>query len=271
MGWIRRGLDLYLASKASSSAASSLFSSRQMELNPLTKSLLCYLYAGELGFEVAQSNAAYLLRTKLITASSSPGSTSSSSLTISHSSFTSSQLSVNSNQQEQWIMKQWYSNNQLLNRLLFNQNLLIGKLHLKMENIFFLGNCYFYSKCGLSSSSSTSSVVKMTENRRKAMYYYQLSSTGGNHVASAYLGMIYHFNLFEEDTSLKEKHVNLIRANRYYNGVLRSNDVNENKQQQSQQLYYFVRMLHSLLQWKSVSALSPLHWIIEGTAKWFWQ
>ena len=308
MGWIRRGLDLYLASKASSSSSSttsisSLLSALQSgginDINPIMKSLMCYLYAGELGYEVAQSNAGYILRTKLITTSSPSSADSSLSSAISKELFawelqptsTSPSLSLpvdqvideessadeeksierkkdifqEKNNETIVLVNNWYSKNYLFNRLLFHQYLLSGKLHLQMDNIFYLGNCYFHNRCGFQYELARNSM--MMNNKQKAISYYQLSSYGKNPVASAYLGMMYHFNLMEDPTSItkEETQKNLIRANRYYEEVLKAEPTPNN-----QQLFYFVRMLHSLLSWRSSLWTYPVHAVMDNVMRWFW-
>lgn len=53
-GWLRRGLDAYLAGMQSNTPA-----------RIFAMSLMCYLQAGEIGYEVSQSNAAFIVRRKL--------------------------------------------------------------------------------------------------------------------------------------------------------------------------------------------------------------
>jgi hypothetical protein len=56
-GWLRRGLDAYLAG-LQSNAPVQLFA----------MSLMCYLQAGEIGYEMSQANAAFIIRRKFSSA-----------------------------------------------------------------------------------------------------------------------------------------------------------------------------------------------------------
>jgi hypothetical protein len=292
MSWIRRGLDLYLASKGPSSATSFFSFGSVHDTNPIMKSLVCYLYAGELGYEVAQSNAAYILRTKIIPAISGSSLSHSASdnskelfswekhtLPMISYGYTEADMEFPETSSSKEIIKinQWYSKNYLMNVLLFHQYLLSGKLHLQMENIFYLGNCYFHKRCGfqfLHSPSSVSSIVVPKEKslKKKAMYYYQLSSYGRNPVASAYLGMMYHFNLFQDEEDAgrdgQNGQENWVRAARYYEEVLKVENIQNHPQMK--QLYYFIKFCHQMLLWKSNIAFYPVHVALESVMKWFW-
>lgn len=278
MGWIRRGFDLYLAHKATESSSinvlSSVLSSGSVKnLNPVVKSLLCYLYVGELGksfcstkfsfdwyhltgFEVAQSNAAYLIRSKILP------------------SVTPIEKGMVVNDMANERSLEWFRSDELFNRLLFRQYLLSGKLHLNMENIFYLGNCYFFHKCGLLAVTQFNGELEEVNYRKKALYYYQIASYGKNPVASTYLGMIYHFNL-HSGTDIEEGSAssrdNFLRANRYYEEVLQyAKDPQSAANQQSMKMYYFVQGLQTLLKWRSYSALYPFHKMIDECMRWFW-
>jgi TPR repeat protein len=63
MGWLRRGFDQFVQGGKSGGVLSPMSSSSS---NDFMRSALCYIHAGELGgYEVSQSNAAYLLQRKL--------------------------------------------------------------------------------------------------------------------------------------------------------------------------------------------------------------
>lgn len=187
---------------------------------------------------------------------------------------------VLTSQNDAQTVKDWFSSDVLLNRLLFRQYLLSGKLHLQMESVFYLGNCYFFHRCGLLPVSAASlTAVDVDElkqwHRKKALYYYQIASYGKNPVASAYLGMIYHFNLHESSTvgeGNAPSRDNLLRANRYYEEVLQlAKDPQSAANSQSSQLYYFVRGLQTLLQLRSYIALYPVHKVADEVMRWFWK
>jgi len=206
---------------------------------------------------VAQSNAAYLIRSKILP-----------SVTPVEKGI------VVTNGKTKERSPELFRSDELFNRLLFRQYLLSGKLHLNMENIFYLGNCYFFHKCGLLAITHSSDQLEEVNHRKKALYYYQIASYGKNPVASTYLGMIYHFNLHastavEEESSSSKDH--FLRANRYYEEVLQyAKDPQSAANQQSMKMYYFVQGLQTLLKWRSYSALYPFHKIIDECMRWFW-
>ena len=64
-GWLRRGFDSYLIGTRSR-FSTVIGGSLRLDMS-LRRSLFCYLYAAEFGFEVAGANAAFILRRKLNT------------------------------------------------------------------------------------------------------------------------------------------------------------------------------------------------------------
>ena len=69
-GWLRRGFDSYLVgtrSGFSMAAIDTVTGGSLRSDHSLRRSLFCYLYAAEFGFEVAGANAAFILRRKLKT------------------------------------------------------------------------------------------------------------------------------------------------------------------------------------------------------------
>ena len=63
-GWLRRGFDAYMIGNTRSPISTITGKSLQTNEVALRRSLACYLYAGEFGYEVAGANAAFLLRRK---------------------------------------------------------------------------------------------------------------------------------------------------------------------------------------------------------------
>lgn len=99
--WMRRGFDLFLAAKDGTGEGAEV---------AFTRSLACYLYAAEMGYEVAQSNAAYILRAKLI---------------------------PQTKQVEMGVE---------LKQMLHRQYLLSGEVHAQTESCLQLGNLFFGQK-----------------------------------------------------------------------------------------------------------------------------
>lgn len=143
-GWIRRGLDQYLSGR-------------------YLGSLACYLYAAEMGYEVAQSNAAYVLRRKLKLYKSQ--------------SLVSSSASTDKDALQSHIST-------LFSRLHVRQCRLAAAQG-SAESMFLLGHSY-YSGQGVSRSL------------RSASWWYSKASVAGHSAASAYLGAMSHFGVGAE-------------------------------------------------------------------------
>lgn len=257
MGWIRRGFDLYLTT------VDKLF---VMKEEQLIRSLLCYLYVGELGVELGQSNAGYLLRSKLgqYMRSTQPFTSSSSFLEDSFSSLwkqsTSSSRQSNPSSapstyptsthlSSTQIILRHQATNLLLGNLFLRTLLTSSQLHQRSEGYVEIGNCYFMGTCGLSHKDFT-----------KAMIYYQLASLYQNSLANAYLGVMNHFGIGCIDGP------NLVRAHRYYSYALQP----KAPEIISMQMKVFIQSLQMALSLKSYGLLTPVNLSIDYIVKMLW-
>ena len=229
--WLRRGFDLFLA------AANRIYGDMD---DVYLRSLFCYLYAGELGYEVAQSNAAYILRARLphLVPPVSMGSP----------------LAKDGMLDKSFAIPSFsYSSIDSLSKLQLRQYTLSGMLHGHAESYFHLGNCFFTGKCGL-----------LERNYENAIYYYHLASYAKNGMASAYLGVMYHFGIGVSDRNVES---NMIRAERYYQDALSSGNID------SIQLRATISMLQKMLSWKKTSSFSLLnsfHYSVDYVIKTLW-
>lgn len=228
--WLRRGFDLFLTT------TDKIYGNMD---DIYMRSLFCYLYAGELGYEVAQSNAAYIIRAKLshvATDSSTP---------------TNQKLLPPSGDSK--IVHYDYSSIASLQKLQLREYAMSGMIHNQAESYFHLGNCFFNGKCGL-----------MERNYQNAIFYYHLASYAKNGLASAYLGVMYHFNIGVSDRNPEN---NMIRAARYYEEALSSGNID------SIQLRTMIQMLQKMLSWKKSSSFSlfnSVHYSLDYVIKALW-
>jgi TPR repeat protein len=249
MGWLRRGFDLFLAG---SQASDTVFGSIAVtDHNIFLRSLMCYLYAGELGYEVAQSNAAYVLRVKLSSLMALPtnalsnharfsSSSSSSSTVMTTASTTTASLSL-----------------VMLNRLLLREYAMSSFVHKQSDNFFHLGNCCFNGKCGLTARDYF-----------QAKYFYQLAAQAQNGIANAYLAVMYHFQIgVNENEKLSQRSKHTVRADKYYEMALASPDID------SLSLRTTVSVLHKMLKWTPSSVFSffnPVQYTVDYVVKTLW-
>lgn len=241
--WLRRGFDLFLTT------TDKMYGNMD---DVYMRSLFCYLYAGELGYEVAQSNAAYILRAKLSHLAGSPTGAPS----LPPSSLHQKLLGNNdgTGPPSGVVSKgSTYSSSISLSQLQLREYAMSGMVHNYAESYFHLGNCFFTGKCGL-----------FEKNYEKAIYYYHLASYTKNGLASAYLGVMYHFNIGVSDRNPES---NMIRAGRYYEEALSSGNID------SIQLRTMVQMLQKMLSWKKSSTFSlfnPVHYSLDYVIKALW-
>lgn len=215
-GWIRRGLDHYL-------------------LHQFPQSLLAYVHGGELGYEISQSNAAYIIGTKL------------------------------SQREKLYLLPSVDSGdgNSQLSQLsamafadaLYGRQLSLSIHHGNTDNMVKLGDMYYKGGMGsyqhvshdtqeLSVSGvSSDPIVAVPQDYDAAVYWYSKASAAGHAVASVYLGYMHHFGLRNRHTLARktnsgdrnDNHVvpgsasskwlvepNMQRANRYYKHALSS-------------------------------------------------
>jgi hypothetical protein len=229
---------------------------------------------------VAQSNAAYIVRSKLLNNAVPASSSPAGAITTA----------------EGGGKMTWLSPEETLNRIVYREYMLSGKIHFQMESFFHLANCYFHGSCGVvtpriqSRAGEISMMMTADELQEKAIYYYQLASYGKNPIATAYLAMIYHFDLIGS----KQQHLNspnlsesahndvdrrdLTRARRYYEELLSDeknpeSDTNSLKQRflrESPQFYYVVSMYYKILLYSErYRWFGPISYLLEkvmGTA-----
>ena len=227
--WLRRGFDLYLM------ATDKLYGDMD---DVFMRSLFCYLFAGELGYEVAQSNAGYILRSKF------------SALMV-------QSISEQSNQKSLpvpfYLFDVGQSSQINLRNLQFRADAMSGIIHGYSESYFHLGNCFFTGKCGLTA-----------RNYESAIYYYQLASYSNNCMATVYLGVMYHFNIGVSD---RDEESNRVRANRYYAEALSSGNID------SAQIKTMIQVLQKMLSWKksySFSLFNSFHYTFDYVVKTLW-
>lgn len=233
-GWLRRGFDLFLTAQESHGL---LDSTKQKAT--FVKSLNCYLFAGELGYEVAQSNAAYILRSKL------------KAMTLVSQSDSTKYRAFSSNSEKNSLSRSEtdrYKFEDILYRLLLREYALSGELHQQPESLFQLGNVLF----------TGSHHIK--RDYKKAMQFYQRASVLRHGVATAYLGVIYHFGIGLD----QQGGANLDRAARYYEEALKTKSI------ESQQLKLLITSLQAALGMNSYSFLSPISLGVEYVVKMLW-
>lgn len=165
------------------------------------------------GYEVSQSNAAYILRTKLKVPTGSytntfavlspPSITAAADHTCDASlgpqghceSDVDSALHNSTNISAQLAAESWGSAAEWRERLLARLYQL-SAYHGNQESNLHLGTCYFKGACGVA------------QDHKRALWYYSKASAQGHALSSAYLGVMYHFGLGAP--------ANLHRAERYY-------------------------------------------------------
>lgn len=273
----------------SSSSSSSQQSWQHHHLHAM-KSLWCYLYAGELGtamiylfntfihhdyllysiffigFEVAQSNAAYILRSVLLpTITGSPSSSSVDNVMTTALQDDSSAPSI--------VLYESLRKD-ILQRMIKREYLLSGYVHQQFDSYFHLGNCYWFTTTTTQNNNNNNNNhcgIKK-QHPAAAMYYYQLASHGGKDtLAAAYLGIIHHFQLLDDATTPPAAGGGTAdherRALRYYDQALQTKSLESNN------LYYMVKAL----QWslhnrnKSYAILAPLFSLVENLIRNMWK
>lgn len=165
-GWIRRGLDNYMN-------------------GVYDKALLCYLRASALGYEVAQGNAAFIIKRKL-----SRESPSISISTAIYDAITKSAASTSP------AIHPWDST--LLARLQ-TRLFLASAEHGNKDSMVFVGHAYHEG-------------IGVEGNLAEALWWYTRASSKGQPLGSFYVGIIHHFGL-------KTKQ-NIPHAIRYYEYAL---------------------------------------------------
>ena len=224
----------------------------------LLRSLSCYHHAGELGYEVSQSNAAYLLSRKvrwedkriiessdgtnavvipLINGTGGGGGGSNSC----NSSFTCSSSSCCSISSISSIST--VDRRLLKEKLLFRQSELAVR-HGNKESLLDLGHCYLKGSCGV------------TKDIKQAERWYSRASHYGNGLASLYLGVMHHFGIGGLP-------INVDRASRYYDKALLSPSLEV-------QMHMIGRGLKYMLGIKSYSILRPISYSMDYVVRRLW-
>lgn len=210
-----------------------------------------------IGFEVAQSNAAFLLRASLI-----PQISGSVYQQLSKQSPNSSLPKVDQQEeigtQEAVTTSYVLVRGEILQRILKREYILSSSVHQVMDAYLQLGNCYWFiseNLCGIKQ-----------QNADIAKFYYQIASHGGKDtMAAAYLGMVHHFGSSSMNSSADED-ISIRRALRYYEAALQSSSLSSN-----QVLYNMIFALKTALVYRSSSAIfQPLSYAIEYTVKELW-
>eukprot|EP01041_Mallomonas_annulata_P003465 gene3465-6894_t len=254
-GWLRRGLDQFL-----------------MKRYP--RSLMCYVLAGELGFEVSQSNAAFILRRRLSSSSSlgtdgggqalmAGGSPLALALPVHTHLPKISQIhhvnddtdsdasTVTSNRISQ---KQNLTMNTNTSRHMFNPQVLSDRLYLRelalsahtgsTDSAFAIANAFFHGQ-------------GVEKNCQAALWWYSKASSAGHSMSSVYLGFMHHFGICMPR--------NTIRAVRYYNEAIKSKS---NEDYSEWILSMSLRWLAGL--WR-YSYTIPVASGIESTIQWYYK
>jgi TPR repeat protein len=192
--WIRRGLDNYLTNRYSSA-------------------VLCYVHAGESGYEVAQANAAFILQKKLTV-----------------------RLPVH------WMHMEARSHDMEsgVRGALYLRELSMSAYHNNHDSLVKIGHIFLDGgiKYGLKENSHTSHFNLISPLERKhisdgsggtvssggnapaAAYYYSSAAVLGNPLANLYMGALYHFVPAYSSSITADRMADIQRANRYYRAAL---------------------------------------------------
>jgi TPR repeat protein len=208
-----------------------------------------YLHAGEMGYEVSQSNAAYILRTKLVAPTRSfvdalqVAAPESAGAAACGSDATAGAEPHRCLSSEETSVAVWEGPQQRRDRLLARLYALSAHGGNK-ESYLHLGTCYFKGLCGVGAVDQT-----------KALWYYSKASYLGAPLSSAYLGVMYHFGLGVA--------VNLPRAQRYYSLAL--------TQGADQTVAVMIQSLKYALTMKNYYFLMPVNLGVEYVVRTLWQ
>lgn len=216
--WNRRGLDQYLNKFH-------------------TKALMCYIHSSELGFEISQSNAAFIIRRKR------------NSLQLGNDNWF-----LNTNNNEVSI-----DNNKKINNIINNNEFdLLSTLKVRLltlssndgniDSLMQLGHSYY----------TGDGVIK---NIPHAIYYYSKASAKGCKLASVYLGVMNQFGIGID--------INTNRALKYYDYSL-SDKIDDNKPLELQ-----IKLMTQTLIWMittagSYSIMKPFTISTEYVVKMLW-
>jgi TPR repeat protein len=233
-GWMRRGFDQYLRGNYERSVGAYLHAA-ELGKTPLQLYIsfadfsTAIVAVGRAGYEVAQSNAAYILRAKLKphnNAPSPPVECSADNTSVGTCS----------------VVDMWGNSSVLHDRLL-SRLYKLSAHHGNRDSFLQLGTCHFKAQCGLS-------VV----NYERALWYYSKASYLGSHLASAYLGVMYHFGLGTA--------VNPLRAGRYYALAL--------EQDTEKSIASFVQSLKYALSVKDYYFMMPVNLGLDYVVRKLW-
>jgi len=210
--------------------------------NIIRSQLLVYL-----GFEVSQSNAAYILRTKMSSSKSLISSSNSLAATTTTAGVRSpSKISAcfGDNPGSRYCSTRaeasddgWWRG-----RLLVRQYELSSH-HGNRESMLHLGNCFFKGHCGKSGPDYPS-----------AVYYYSKAAQLGDPMSSAYLSIMHHFGIGVP--------VNPQRAQRYYDLAVQS--------KADHQDLLILQALKYALSLNSYSMLMPVNYIADYVVRMLW-
>lgn len=224
--WLRRGLDHYL-------------------LKDYARSLLCYLYAGEMGnlqsflhykalamipsgFEVSQANAAFILRRRL--------GSNYMNLPASYQSHSGSNPSVKALSPRASLGSDLVASSTDISlfETLQMREYFSSAFHQNKDSMFYVGQGYYLG-------------LGVPRNPARAAWWYTKASTSGHMVSSVYLGVMNQFGFGMPK--------NQDRALRYYTKAL---DHADNGVQSSYSLPTELKLLVQTLQWRMTSGLSSL-------------
>lgn len=219
------------------------------------QSLVCYLYAAELGQEVAESNAMYILRTKLLS---------------------SNALVSETNE---------YSSLSALQHSLVFHYLRNAEIHQQAEAWIQLGHLFFPRAKSTSASSASTTLEDDAQMQQvttgagvrvswvkpsyeQARYCYQRAVILSEHpMALVYLGVMHHFGLGMEEGPSTE------RASRYYSWALTSSKFKHHANILTSQMQWMISSLQTALSWSQSSTLfgQTLHGGLEYVLTMLWQ
>ena len=205
-----------------------------------------------LGFEVSQSNAAYILRTKmsssksLVSSSSSPAAAAAAAAGINPSK-TSACFGDNPGSSRYCSTRAEASDDDVWRDRLLVRQYELSSHHGNRESMLHLGNCFFKGRCGKSGGPDYSS----------AMYYYSKAAQLGDPMSSAYLSIMHHFGIGVP--------ANPQRAQRYYDLAVQSK-----ADHQDLLILQALKYALSLNSYSGMLMMMPVNYIAEYVVRVLW-
>lgn len=205
-----------------------------------------------LGFEVSQSNAAYILRTKMSSSKSLVSSSSSSSPTAAVAGINPSKTSAcfgdnpGSSRYCSPTRAEKASDDDVWRDRLLVRQYELSSHHGNRESMLHLGNCFFKGRCGKSGADYSS-----------AMYYYSKAAQLGDPMSSAYLSIMHHFGIGVP--------ANPQRAQRYYDLAVQSK-----ADHQDLLILQALKYALSLNSYSGMLMMMPVNYIAEYVVRVLW-